>query len=186
MDGEDVGGTRGDPPLLFVTVGADRRPFPRLLRWVGAWAADHPRWRVEVQHAATPAPRFGHAVAYLRPDRARTLLRAAAVVVTQAEPATIAQARAVGHVPVVVPREPGLGEDVDDDQVLLARRLGAAGVVWPVESEAGLEGAITAALNAAAGSRTGAQGLAGGTPSRGTDRGPRSPGRRLARRRLRR
>jgi UDP-N-acetylglucosamine transferase subunit ALG13 len=117
---------------------------------VGHWAAEHPQWRVEVQHGATPAPRFGHAFAYAQRAEIRALLRRAGVVVSHAGPAVIAQARALGHQPVVVPRDPALGEDVDDEQILLSRRLAAAGLIWLAESEAGLGRAIAAALTAAA------------------------------------
>jgi UDP-N-acetylglucosamine transferase subunit ALG13 len=139
----------GDHPLLFVTLGVARYPFPRLLRWVEAWLADHRQWRVEVQHGATPPPRFGHAFAHASTEETRSLLRTAAIVVTDATPAVIAQARALGHVPVVVARDPTLGEDTDDHQILLSRTLGAAGLIWLAESEVGLGRAIAAALDAA-------------------------------------
>lgn len=177
-----------DDPLLFVTVGTDSHPFPRLLRWVGAWAIEHGQWQLEVQHGATPAPPFGHAFAYLGREETRSLFRSAAVVVCHAGPATITQARAFGHLPVVVARDPRIGEHVDDRQMLLARRLAAAGVVWLAESEAGLGRAIAAALAAAAGP---ADGDSASVPPpdgrrRRQDRGPRAPGRRIARSRPRR
>jgi UDP-N-acetylglucosamine transferase subunit ALG13 len=181
----------GDGPLLFVTLGTDRHPFPRLLRWVGNWASDHRQWRIEVQHGATPAPRFGHALTYCSHEEMRALFRRASVVVAHAGPATITQARAFGHVPVVVARDPTLGEHVDDHQILFSRRLAAAGLIWLAESEAGLERAIAAALVAAATSARGAQSQVPPRVYRVGEvvetrrsygyRGPRAPGRRRAR-----
>ena len=133
------------PPLLLVTVGTDHHPFERLLDWVGRWSAAHPSWQVEVQHGATRVPGFGRCFAYCGHDELQLLFAAADVVVTHAGPATITQARAAGHVPVVVPRLPALGEHVDDHQVLFARRLGAAGVVHLAETEAALAAAVDAA-----------------------------------------
>lgn len=133
------------PPLLLVTVGTDHHPFARLLEWVGRWAAAHPTWQIEVQHGATPAPAYGRPFPFCEHEELQRLLAAADVVVTHGGPATITQARAAGHVPVVVPRQHALGEHVDDHQVLFARRLAAAGVVHLVETEAALAPALDAA-----------------------------------------
>ena len=124
----------GGPPLLLVTVGTDHHPFARLLDWVGRWSAAHPTWQIEVQHGASPSPGYGRCFAYCGHDELQLLLASADVVVTHGGPATITQARGAGHVPVVVPRQPALGEHVDDHQVLFARRLGAAGVVHLAET----------------------------------------------------
>ena len=132
------------PPLLLVTVGTDHHPFERLLDWVGRWAGAHPSWQVDVQHGAARAPAFGRCFDYCGHDELQLLFAAADVVVTHAGPATITQARAAGHVPVVVPRLPSLGEHVDDHQVLFARRLAAAGVVQLAETEAALPVAVDA------------------------------------------
>jgi UDP-N-acetylglucosamine transferase subunit ALG13 len=196
-DDADDEGSRNESPVLLVAVGTEPRPFPRLLTWIENWSADHPRWDLEVQHGVTPAPRAGHAVAYLGRNDMRRALHAAAVVVSDAEQATISQARAAGHVPVVVARDPDLGEHADDQQILLARRLGAAGLIWPAESEAGLCRAISAALAAAAasaddepvaprGASSAAERLVDDRSAQGMDRGPRAAGRRRAVRRGRR
>ncbi len=140
-----MSGSSTSAPLLLVTVGTDHHPFARLLDWVGRWAAAHPSWQVEVQHGATPAPRYGHPFPFCGHDELQGLLVAADVVVTHGGPATITQARAAGHVPVVVPRQHALGEHVDDHQVLFARRLAAAGVVHLAETEAALAPAVDAA-----------------------------------------
>jgi UDP-N-acetylglucosamine transferase subunit ALG13 len=140
-----VTSSASEQPLLLVTVGTDHHPFVRLLGWVGRWSAAHPSWQVEVQHGATPAPGYGRPFAFCGHDELQGLFAAADVVVTHGGPATISQARAAGHVPVVVPRQPALGEHVDEHQVLFARRLAAAGVVLLAETEAALAPALDAA-----------------------------------------
>jgi UDP-N-acetylglucosamine transferase subunit ALG13 len=147
------------PPVLLVTVGTDHHPFARLLDWVGRWSAAHPSWQVEVQHGASPAPGYGHAFAFCEHAELQRLLAAADVVVTHGGPATISQARAAGHAPVVVPRQPALGEHVDDHQVLFARRLAAAGVVHLAETEAALGPALDAARAGPGARRPAAGGL---------------------------
>jgi UDP-N-acetylglucosamine transferase subunit ALG13 len=132
-------------PLLLVTLGTDHHPFARLLEWVGRWSAANPSWQVEVQHGATPAPGYGRCFAYCGHDELQRLFAAADAVVAHAGPATISQARAAGHVPVVVPRQRALREHVDDHQVLFARRLEAAGAVHLAETEAALATAVDAA-----------------------------------------
>ncbi len=122
--------------LLFVSVGTDHHPFARLLSWTGTWAAAHPGWEVQVQHGSTPAPAYGTAFAFCDHDRLQELLEEADAVVAHGGPATITEARRHGHVPVVVPRDPTLGEHVDGHQQLFARRLGAAGLVRLAEEEA--------------------------------------------------
>nr|WP_246290489.1 glycosyltransferase [Nocardioides marinus] len=46
----------------------------------------------------------------------------------------IMEARALGHLPLVVPRDPRLGEHVDDHQQRFARRAAEAGLVQAVGS----------------------------------------------------
>jgi UDP-N-acetylglucosamine transferase subunit ALG13 len=70
-------------------------------------------------------------------ELARYIL-AASVVVTHGGPATIAEAIAAGHVPLVVPRLRRLGEQVDDHQLAYARRLDALGEIELVLDAAAL------------------------------------------------
>ncbi len=128
--------------MLFVSIGTDHHPFPRLLGWVGDWAAEHPDWEVQVQHGRSPAPPYGTAFAFCDHDRLQELLEEADAVVTHGGPATITEARRYGHVPIVVPRDPRLGEHVDAHQQLFARRLAAAGLIRLASGEAELRVAL--------------------------------------------
>lgn len=61
---------------------------------------------------------------------------AADIVVTHGGPATITEARRRRQVPVCVPRDPTLGEHVDDHQQRFARFIGDRGLVRLVQREA--------------------------------------------------
>ena len=132
--------TGGGRPLLVVTVGTDHHPFDRLIRWVDAWlAAERAEVRCLMQ-TGTSAPPTRRAAwqAYLEFEALQAAMGEAAVVVCHGGPGTILGARNAGTIPVVVPRQAGLGEHVDDHQVVFARHLAAAGSVFLAESEAGL------------------------------------------------
>lgn len=119
------GPSRTDGRLIVVLLGTDHHPFARLVRWADSWAHDHPQDRVIVQHGFSPAPAAAEGVAFFSPDDLARLLGSADVVVTHGGPGTMADARAAGHVPVVVPRDPVLGEHVDGHQQRFGRWLSA-------------------------------------------------------------
>src|SRR5207342_3032116 len=103
-------------PLVLVQVGTDHHPFDRLVAWADTWAGAHPDVEVLVQHGRSRAPDVASGSAFLDRDTLTGLLESADVVVSHGGPATISEARAAGHRPVVVPRDPGRGEHVDDHQ----------------------------------------------------------------------
>lgn len=120
---------------MFVSVGTDHHRFDRLIGWAERWAERFDEWDVQVQHGRSRAPVAGHGFAFCDHDRLQELFEEADLVVCHGGPATITQARRRGHVPLVVPRDPALGEHVDDHQQLFARRLAREGLVQLVESE---------------------------------------------------
>jgi UDP-N-acetylglucosamine transferase subunit ALG13 len=135
-------------PLLLVTVGTDHHPFDRLVRWVDAWLATGRADLRCLMQTGTSAPPTGPAAweAYLEFGALQGAMREAAVVVCHGGPGTILGARQAGAIPVVVPRQPRLGEHVDDHQIVFSRRLAAAGAVFLAESEAGLHDLLDRAV----------------------------------------
>ncbi len=129
---------------MFVTVGTDHHPFERLITWAENWAGRVDDWEVQVQHGRTRAPRVGIGFDFCDHDRLQELFETSDVIVTHGGPATITEARRHGHRPIVVPRDPTLGEHVDNHQQLFSRRLGAAGVVELVETEDDFLAAVVA------------------------------------------
>lgn len=137
-------------PLVYVTVGGDHHPFDRLMHWMANWleagAAD--RVRCLVQHGPATPPRLATASPYLDHADVLTAMRSAHVVVSAGGPASFAEARSFGHLPLVVPRKAALGEVVDDHQYAFARRLATLGRLRLIETEPELTAALDEALAA--------------------------------------
>ncbi|WP_051485538.1 glycosyltransferase [Nocardioides sp. J54] len=117
-----------DRPLVAVFVGTDHHRFDRLVDWA-AHLHFGGRFRFHVQHGATPLPPGLPGSPMLDVMRLDALLERADAVVTHAGPGSIMDARERGHVPVVVPRDPGFGEHVDDHQLRFAKFLARRGVI---------------------------------------------------------
>lgn len=126
--------------LVLALAGTDHHPFPRLVEWMDAAATRLGDVRFVVQHGSAPAPRVAEGHAFLAHDVLEALVREASVVVCHGGPGTIMDARAAGHVPLCVPRDPRLGEHVDDHQQRFATVVGEVGVVRHVTD---LEGFLT-------------------------------------------
>jgi UDP-N-acetylglucosamine transferase subunit ALG13 len=114
--------------LVVVTVGTDHHPFERMLDWVEqAQAVVNAEF--VVQRGASQ-PRAGvDTFEYATSEELESLMRSAGAVVCHGGPGTISQAQATGHQPIVVPRNPALGEHVDDHQIRYTARLAAQGQI---------------------------------------------------------
>ena len=131
---------------VLVTVGTDHHRFDRLIGWVDRWAAAHPDVAVAVQHGTAHAPEHGEAMVMLGYDDLVERMQVADVVVAQGGPATIMDARSVGHRPVVVPRLAALDEVVDDHQVAFCDWMASKELVWVAADEAALHDLLDRAL----------------------------------------
>ena len=129
----------GQKPLIFVTVGTDHHPFDRLIEWADRWVESREgRARVFVQSGTSRPPRSAEGKPYLSHQEMRGLLSEATAVVCHGGPGTIMEARRAGLIPVVVPRQAGRGEHVDDHQPAFAARLAAAGEILVPKDESQL------------------------------------------------
>jgi UDP-N-acetylglucosamine transferase subunit ALG13 len=131
---------------VLVTVGTDHHRFDRLIGWIDRWAGDHPDVEVLVQHGTADAPVHGRASVMLGYEELVAEMARADVVVAQGGPATIMDARSVGHRPIAVPRIARLDEVVDDHQVTFVRAMAAKELVWAAEDEEPLRHLLDAAL----------------------------------------
>lgn len=134
------------PLVVAVFVGTDHHPFDRLVssvdNWMGATGLDA---RVVVQHGSSAPPRAAEGVPIVAHDEVARIMREADVVVCHGGPATIADARAAGKKPLVMPRDPRRGEHVDNHQMLFTARLAKSGLVTLVHDETPLVNALEAA-----------------------------------------
>ena len=132
-------------PPVVVIVGTDHHPFDRLVEWVDRWARSRDRAAV-IQYGTSSPPGFASGRDLIPQDELRDLLDSAAAVVCHGGPGTIMAARDAGHLPIVVPRRPELGEHVDDHQILFSGRLAADGQVVVPTTEPELHGLLDDAL----------------------------------------
>ncbi|GGK08894.1 hypothetical protein GCM10010123_43460 [Pilimelia anulata] len=138
---------RGPAGAVVTVVGTDVHPFDRPLRWLADWyrsRADRPP--LVVQYGSSARPDLPGAVPFLDHAALQRAFAAATVVVSHGGPATITEARRHGRVPLVVPRDPALGEHVDDHQQLFARRLADAGMIRLCPDAAALAAELDAGL----------------------------------------
>lgn len=157
------------PVFVAVFVGTDHHPFDRLVsnveRWLSTTAVDA---RVVIQHGASAAPALAEGMPMVGHEEVTRIMHDADVVVCHGGPATIADARAAGHRPLVMPRDPRRGEHVDNHQMLFAARLATAGLVTLVADEIQLVDGLEAAA-ATPRPRTGEAGAGSGALVGGDD-----------------
>jgi len=114
--------------LIVVSVGTDHHRFDRLLEWV-AVAADRVGAEVVAQSGSTPALDGVECFDFVAADELAELMLRADAVVCHGGPGTIALARSARHRPIVVARDPRLGEHVDDHQLRFSAALAADDVI---------------------------------------------------------
>lgn len=132
-------------PLIAVLLGTDHHPFPRVLAWAEELSATGTEvWFV--QHGFTALPTGLSGVPMLAVAELQELLDRTDAVVTHGGPGLIMEARTAGHIPIVVPRDPALGEHVDNHQQMFARRLARDGLVGLATSRHQLREEISRSL----------------------------------------
>lgn len=159
-------------PRLLVTIGTDHHPFTRVVSWVERWLADGGDQGVDavIQHGATAVTPGPGKVKQLAYTDLLAALRGASIVITHAG-ATAMEARSAGHVPIIVPRRPELGEHVDGHQLRFGRWLEAKGFAVICETEDELRDALDRAVAASTPQDTGDSGapVAGDGPAAAGD-----------------
>jgi UDP-N-acetylglucosamine transferase subunit ALG13 len=140
---------------ISVLVGTDHHEFSRLVEWADSWAAEHPQDKVRVQfgHSRAPASAEGHS--FMSPAAVAELMATSDIVVAHGGPATISGARAAGHVPLVLPRDPSLGEHIDDHQQRFASWSHERSLITKVASVQELQERVSALLEEGAGTKNG-------------------------------
>lgn len=132
---------------VLVVVGTDHHPFDRVVGWTDDWLRGAGAGSsAVVQYGSSAPPRVAGGQPLLGHAELQELMRGSTVVVSHGGPATITEVRRTGRLPVVVPRDPALGEHVDSHQQLFSRRMGAAGLAVLCETRAEFEAALSSAL----------------------------------------
>lgn len=111
---------------IFSTVGTDHHPFNRLGGWVDAWLGRRTSTdevSLYSQIGTSDPPDEGGYDRLVPYDEMIRRMATSDIVVCHGGPATVMDARRVGKLPIVVPRESGRGEHVDDHQVRFSKFL---------------------------------------------------------------
>lgn len=132
--------------IVLVSVGTDCHPFGRLVEWVERWHAEQQGVGLLVQYGSSCPPTRAAAQDYFDHGELQRAIRESGLVVCHGGPATITEARRNGRLPIVVPRESGRGEHIDDHQLRFGRRLDHAGLVACCETEQLLHATLDRAL----------------------------------------
>ena len=127
---------------VVVTVGTDHHPFNRLVRWVDEWRDEHQDVSVIVQRGTSNESRHGGSRELVPYDELCQLFTQATVVVGHGGPATVMDALGAGRLPIVVPRDPTLGEHVDAHQMRFAHHLEHSGLAVVATTKEGLFDAL--------------------------------------------
>jgi UDP-N-acetylglucosamine transferase subunit ALG13 len=133
-------------PRVIVSVGTDKHPFDRLIGWVENWVADRVDIEVFIQYGTSIAPTLTPGAAHIDHDELVNMIRSADVVITHGGPSTVMDVRSNGRLPIVVARDPALGEHVDDHQMRFAEHLGKHGMALLASSRADLHELIDRGL----------------------------------------
>lgn len=115
--------------LVVVSVGTYHLPFTRLIEWMEAWALENPEVRLVVQHGPTRPVNGAENHALMSHSALLDLCRVADAVVLQGGAGGIQDMRALGRMPIVVPRIPVDDEVVDDHQLRFAEEAERLGLI---------------------------------------------------------
>lgn len=133
--------------LVLALTGTDHHPYDRMVQWIDAAASRYRDVHFVVQYGTARPPQVAEGHDYLAHDRLEELLAQATVVVCHGGPGTVTEARDAGHVPLCMPRDPQLGEHVDDHQQRFAALVGSVGVVHEIRSREVFDAELAAALS---------------------------------------
>jgi len=126
---------------VLVTVGTDHHPFDRIVTWFDSWAADRDDTEIQLEaliQRATAKPGKTRTVELLAFDELVAEIKNADIIVTHGGPGSIFEARRWGKLPIVVARDPDLGEHVDNHQQLFAERMVTDGQILLARTESDL------------------------------------------------
>lgn len=134
------------PKFVLATVGTDHHPFDRFVDWIDAWHRDHADVEVFVQYGTCERQPASPGAQWVEGHELDAMMRRADAIVCHGGPSTIIEARSNGTVPVVVPRNPALGEHVDEHQMRFADFMSAQDTILLARDEADLSSHVQRVL----------------------------------------
>lgn len=121
---------------VLMSLGTDMHPFDRAVEWLDSWVALDRGERIEpfVQRGYSK-PGTAPSVEYFAFHDFVSELTRADIVITHGGPGSIVECRRAGKLPIVIPRDPTLGEHVDNHQQLFCERMATAGQILIARTE---------------------------------------------------
>ncbi|MGM7667953.1 glycosyltransferase [Microbacterium sp. A93] len=116
-------------PLVVVSAGTYHLPFDRLSEWVQSWLQRTEGVRLVMQHGPSVAVVGAENIEILPYTELLDLCGQATAVVLQGGAGGVMDMRALGIIPIVVPRVPGDGEVVDDHQLVFSAEMESLGII---------------------------------------------------------
>jgi UDP-N-acetylglucosamine transferase subunit ALG13 len=138
--------------LVVCLLGTDHHPFSRLVSWCDKLATANSDVDVLVQHGSTPGPTTANGKDFLDKQTLTETLQRAHVAICHGGPGLISDVRSAGLHPLVVARDPSLGEHVDGHQMRFVARVAASGIVTGISSYDDLADHVSALLASPRGS----------------------------------
>ena len=117
------------PPVVVVSAGSYHLPFERLVEWMTPWVESHPGVQVVMQHGPSRPLAGAENHEMLPYDELLERCRTADAIVLQGGAGAVMDMRAIGRIPVVVPRVPVDDEVVDEHQLIFTERVEELGAV---------------------------------------------------------
>ena len=131
--------------MIFVTVGTDEHPFSRLLQEVESLVKNEiieEEVIIQRGHTEFSSDVIKKIYSMLTFDEFVDYIKKARIVITHGGPGSIMLCLGFGKVPIVVPRQRGFREHVDDHQVKFTKFLEDRGKIIPVYHIEDLSSAI--------------------------------------------
>jgi UDP-N-acetylglucosamine transferase subunit ALG13 len=138
--------TRLTLPQIVVAVGTDHHPFDRLIEWIDDYAGIRTEATVLVQRGTSSSPANCSSVDLLPHGALCERFATSVAAVSHGGPSTVMDARMAGRLPIVVARDPRLGEHVDEHQIRFTRHLGRHGLARVAEDRESLHALLDEAL----------------------------------------
>ncbi|MBE6004402.1 MAG: multidrug MFS transporter [Lachnospiraceae bacterium] len=109
--------------MVFVTVGTHEQQFNRLVEYMDKWAEDHDEDVVIQTGFSTYEPKKALWSKLYPYEKMLELVNDARIVITHGGPSSFIMPLQIGKIPIVVPRNHGFGEHVNNHQITFVRAV---------------------------------------------------------------
>lgn len=109
--------------MIFVTVGTHEQQFNRLIEYMDSWALEHEEEVVIQTGYSTYEPQNCRWERLFTYKEMTCFMEKARIVITHGGPSSFIISLQMGKIPIVVPRQHGFDEHVNDHQLVFCRQV---------------------------------------------------------------